>query len=715
MNNRINILDDITINKIAAGEVVERPASIVKELVENSIDAGADRIIIEIEDGGKSLIKITDNGTGILSSEVSKCFLRHATSKIDKVDDLMSLYTLGFRGEALASISAVSKLEMTTKSRDEVVGTSICLEGGKVISKEAVGANNGTSMAIKDLFFNTPARKKFLKSSHSETMNISDMVNKLACGYPNIKFKYINNGRIMIDTPGDGEMLSAIRSIYGKEISTNLIHGKYSCNLFDIDGYIGNNNIYRSNRNLQHIYINGRFVKSKVIMNAIAEAYKAIVPLNKHAVCFINISLDPSKLDVNIHPGKLEVKFEKENEIYIEIRDYIRGKLLRGSLIGKYETFDKVSERNKKSTVVQEYNKGNHPDNKNSAQSETASEKMYFSENAENPNIYSNNTDIIKPFDISDTSETSSFMTFEDAENEKKHINKDLNKCTYNNEEKTHNNTVNDEISSNQSIENRGFNQTKASNFYEDNKPQNSDKNINADNVQGQFASEHIIKENESTRESYDKPVIQYGEDKKNKEKSNGFSMKEYKIVGTVFDTYIVLQKGNSMFLMDQHAAHERVMFEKYMNKFKKSSIDMQMILDPILLELSSVDMAAVEGDIDVFIKYGFDVEIFGEKHILVRGVPNMFGIPQSESFILEIIDNLGKIDKNYDLRYYDIATMACKSAIKAHDKIQMIEIEALFKQLEKCENPYTCPHGRPTMVEISQNEIEKMFKRIMN
>ena len=307
MSNKINILDDLTINKIAAGEVVERPSSVTKELIENSIDAGATQIIIDIVDGGKKQIRITDNGSGILSSEVDKSFLRHATSKINKIDDLYDLYSLGFRGEALASIASVSRLEMITKTKDEPIGTKVVLEGGNEILKEPVGTKNGTTIIIKDLFFNTPARQKFLKSTHAETINISDLINKLAIGNPHIQFKYINNGKLMLNTPGDNKLLSVIRSIYGKEIVENLIgfdeDGKYCT----IRGYIGNNNIYRSNKNLQHIYINNRFVKSKIILDAISEAYKSIIPINKHGVCFLHIDINPSNIDVNIHPTKMEI------------------------------------------------------------------------------------------------------------------------------------------------------------------------------------------------------------------------------------------------------------------------------------------------------------------------------------------------------------------------------------------------------------------------
>lgn len=686
MKNRINLLDEITINKIAAGEVVERPSSIVKELVENSIDAGADRIIIEVENGGKSLIKITDNGCGIPSSEVKKCFLRHATSKIDKIDDLFNLFTLGFRGEALASICAVSKLEMTTKFEDEAVGTKITLVGGNIEAKEAVGANTGTSIVIKDLFFNTPARKKFLKTDHAELMNITDIVNKLAIGYPNVKFRYLNSGKLMVNTPGDGKLVSAVRSIYSREISENLIEINYDCSLFKIDGYIGNNNIYRSNRNLQHVYINGRFVKSKIIYDAIANAYKSIIPINKHAVCFINLHLDPQKVDVNIHPGKIEVKFEKENEIKLEIMEYIRAKLLKQSLIGKYETFDRVP---KDRAVKQDFS-GNAFKNQDFGNTMTN-----FSETS--TKLDDKN---IKPIDLSDEVDVNSFIKLDDFEEKKKKEVKNKSNATKNTSLKNYDNKTNKRESYSS-----GF----------------SSYNSDVDNYKNSYSSAVKIEDNDKISETESQmaftaegAILDSEKRDEIEKKEAGFSLKYYKVVGVVFDTYIVLQKGESMYLMDQHAAHERVLFERYMNAFHKREVHMQMLLDPIVLELSSVDMLQVEKNLDIFRNFGFEVEIFGMNNILIRGVPNLFGTPQSEKFILELIDNIDKISNNYDLKDDRFAIMACKSAIKANDRIQNIEIESLFRQLEKCENPYTCPHGRPTMVEISKVEIEKMFKRIM-
>ena len=704
MKNRINLLDEITINKIAAGEVVERPASIVKELVENSIDAGADRIIIEVENGGKSLIKITDNGCGIPSSEVKKCFLRHATSKIDKIDDLFNLFTLGFRGEALASICAVSKLEMTTKFEDEAVGTKITLVGGNVESKEAVGANTGTSIVIKDLFFNTPARKKFLKTDHAELMNITDIVNKLAIGYPNVKFRYLNAGKLMVNTPGDGKLLSAVRSIYSRETAENLIEINYDCSLFKIDGYIGNNNIYRSNRNLQHVYINGRFVKSKILYDAIANAYKSIIPINKHAICFINLHLDPDKVDVNIHPGKIEVKFEKENEIKLEIMEYLRAKLLKESLIGKYETFDRVP---KDRAVKQEFVAKQGFDDNTLKMNDFGNTNPYI-----NSTSSGLDTKEIKPIDLSDEVDVNSFIKLDDFEEKKKNLEgKHKKEVKPKSEVKSKANESDNSSLKNSNATNKNY--SHGFSRYNDNK--DIDNKINYYGNAKNLEEINKISETESQMAfTADGAILDSEKRDEIEKKEAGFSLKYYKVIGVIFDTYIVLQKGESMYLMDQHAAHERVLFERYMNAFHKREVHMQMLLDPIVLELSSVDMLRVEKNINVFKNFGFEVEIFGMNNILIRGVPNLFGTPQSEKFILELIDNIDKISNNYDLKDDRFAVMACKSAIKANDRIQNIEIESLFRQLEKCENPYTCPHGRPTMVEISKVEIEKMFKRIM-
>lgn len=652
MSKKINILDDITINKIAAGEVVERPSSVTKELIENSIDANSTQIVIDIIDGGKKQIRITDNGSGILSSQVDKSFLRHATSKIKEIDDLYDLYSLGFRGEALASIASVSRLEMITKTKEEPIGTKVILEGGKEILKEPVGTKNGTTIIIKDLFFNTPARQKFLKSTHAETINISDLINKLAIGNTHIQFKYINNGKLMLNTPGDGKLLSVIRSIYGKEIVENLIEidgkGKY-CN---ISGYIGNNNIYRSNKNLQHIYINNRFVKSKIILDSINEAYKSIIPINKHGVCFLNIDINPSKIDVNIHPTKMEIKFENDKDLYIEIRDLLKRKLLNTALIGKYENYDRKP-------IISE------------------NKEVYLEKKEETSNTVTSNK-INKTTPIEKLDDDNKFMSFEEA----------LNKESLNSSDKKEDIKL-------QPLENK-----KGEYFIDGNidlsKSFTFDELESLSNVDSKSNDVEIIKE--------ENPI----------KNENRFSITDFKVVGSILNTYIVLEKNNSMYLLDQHAAHEKVLYEEYMKKFKSHKIDMQMLLDPIVVEISNVDMLKVESNIDLFLNFGFEIELFGNNHIMIRGVPTIFGNPESEKFILQIIDNIEDLKNSYDLKGDKFASMACRAAIKANDIIHTMEMKKLLSQMELCENPFTCPHGRPTIVEISKKEIEKMFKRIM-
>lgn len=625
---KINILDDSTINKIAAGEVVERPSSIIKELVENSIDAGSSYISIEIENGGKDLIRIVDNGSGIDKDDVNKAFLRHATSKINTVEDLSSLESLGFRGEALASIAAVSKLEMLTKTEEALIGLRIVLDGGKIREKEAASANRGTQISVRDLFFNTPARRKFLKSNQAEAQAITDIVNKIAIGNPSIKIKYINNSKTIYETLGDGSIINAIRMIYGRDISENLIEIDYRSKYFSISGYLGNNNIYRGNRNHQHLYINGRYIKSPNISKKINDAYKAIIPINKYPIYFVNISVDPAKVDVNIHPSKLEVKFDQEEEILNELSDFVRGILLKSSLVGRYKN------------------------------------------NSRDKDLYNKN----------------SFAGF--------------NSFSYSPQEVENNLTstaIREDVSNSCSNQNT-----------------NESPRGQADMIQTPIRLSDINnggiqdkKEVDSKMEYQQSSFIEESPDRNP-------DFIGLKFIGTIFDTYIIFSKNDDMIMLDQHAAHERIRFEMYMSKYKANDISVQMLIDPIIMDLDSNDMDTVRKNIDVFSSFGFLVEEFGHRSISIRGLPNTFGEPESKRFIYELIDGLGKIDNIYDTKYDEIAEIACKSAIKGNDKISIEEAKHLIGQLEECSNPYTCPHGRPTMVKMTRYEIEKLFKRRM-
>ncbi|MDU1175557.1 MAG: DNA mismatch repair endonuclease MutL [Peptostreptococcus sp.] len=625
---KINILDDSTINKIAAGEVVERPSSIIKELVENSIDAGSSYISIEIENGGKGLIRIIDNGSGIDKDDVNKAFLRHATSKINTVEDLSSLESLGFRGEALASIAAVSKLEMLTKTEEALIGLRIVLDGGKIREKEATSANRGTQISVRDLFFNTPARRKFLKSNQAEAQAITDIVNKIAIGNPSIKIKYINNSKTIYETLGDGSIINAIRMIYGRDISENLIEIDYRSKYFSISGYLGNNNIYRGNRNHQHLYINGRYIKSPNISKKINDAYKAIIPINKYPIYFVNISVDPAKVDVNIHPSKLEVKFDQEEEILNELSDFVRGILLKSSLVGRYKN------------------------------------------NSRGKDLYNKN----------------SFAGF--------------NSFSYSPQEAENNLTstaIREDVSNSCSNQNT-----------------NESPRVQADMIQTPIRLSDINnggiqdkKEVDSKMEYQQSSFIEESPDRNP-------DFIGLKFIGIIFDTYIIFSKNDDMIMLDQHAAHERIRFEMYMSKYKANDISVQMLIDPIIMDLDANDMDTVRKNIDVFSSFGFLVEEFGHRSISIRGLPNTFGEPESKRFIYELIDGLGKIDNIYDTKYDEIAEIACKSAIKGNDKISIEEAKHLIGQLEECSNPYTCPHGRPTMVKMTRYEIEKLFKRRM-
>lgn len=625
---KINILDDSTINKIAAGEVVERPSSIIKELVENSIDAGSSYISIEIENGGKGLIRIIDNGSGIDKDDVNKAFLRHATSKINTVEDLSSLESLGFRGEALASIAAVSKLEMLTKTEEALIGLRIVLDGGKIREKEATSANRGTQISVRDLFFNTPARRKFLKSNQAEAQAITDIVNKIAIGNPSIKIKYINNSKTIYETLGDGSIINAIRMIYGRDISENLIEIDYRSKYFSISGYLGNNNIYRGNRNHQHLYINGRYIKSPNISKKINDAYKAIIPINKYPIYFVNISVDPAKVDVNIHPSKLEVKFDQEEEILNELSDFVRGILLKSSLVGRYKN------------------------------------------NSRGKDLYNKN----------------SFAGF--------------NSFSYSPKEAENNLTstaIREDVSNSCSNQNT-----------------NESPRVQADMIQTPIRLSDINnggiqdkKEVDSKMEYQQSSFIEESPDRNP-------DFIGLKFIGIIFDTYIIFSKNDDMIMLDQHAAHERIRFEMYMSKYKANDISVQMLIDPIIMDLDANDMDTVRKNIDVFSSFGFLVEEFGHRSISIRGLPNTFGEPESKRFIYELIDGLGKIDNIYDTKYDEIAEIACKSAIKGNDKISIEEAKHLIGQLEECSNPYTCPHGRPTMVKMTRYEIEKLFKRRM-
>lgn len=633
LNNKIKLLDCSTINKIAAGEVVERPAAVVKELVENSLDACAKRIIVEIVNSGKDYIRITDDGHGIDPQDAESAFLRHATSKISRVEDLENIHSLGFRGEALASIVAVSRLDIVTKTAYCQTGLKLSYEFGRLISREEVATSEGTTIIVKDIFQNVPARKKFLKSDRAELVSITEIIDRIAVGHPAVKFEYTSNGKRMLMTPGDGNTLSAIRAVQGKDVMASLIELDRECEGCRVSGYVSNNSAYRSSRSCQYFYVNGRSVRSSLLSECIQSAYKELLPIGKHAMCFINIDIRPDMVDVNIHPTKLEVKFTNEAELSECIREGIIGALKGEELIPEYKISKSALDGCDGSLHVV---------------TEEAIDIASYVESMNTTDIFLSNAAYRPPTenigDMAIVNETENYLNPCEVE-----IVRELPPLT-------------------------------------------------AEAVKANDAACKIA------------PSSKDAEDGRKSSKA----ITDLMPIGVFLKTYIVAQRGTSLFLIDQHAAHERILYEKYMEQFETHAISSQILMEPIIMEFSSSDMLLLEENMERLEGFGFEAEAFGSNAVIIRAVPNMFGKPESERFAIELIESLGDIDSSYELRKAEIAQAACKAAVKANDRLSEIAVAKLLDELSQCENPYTCPHGRPVIVEISQNEIEKMFKRII-
>lgn len=654
MNRKINMLDDLTINKIAAGEVVESPYSVVKELIENAIDSGASTIVLEIKQGGKKYIRITDNGVGINEEYVEKAFMRHSTSKITSINDLSNINSLGFRGEALASISAVSQIEMVTRSSNQQHGIQIKIAGGKVESKKMVGCPIGTTVIVNNLFFNTPARFKFMKSNGAETMKITEIITRLSLSNPTISFKYINNNNIMFTTPGNDSLSQAIISVFNKDTFKKLIHLDEKTSDTKLEGYIGQPSFVRGNRNLQIFYLNGRYVKNKLVNKAIEMAYKEKVIINKHPICILSLTIDPSEVDVNVHPSKTEVKFQNEDLIYEVIYNSITNTLEKNTMI---------------STIT----------------------PAKF--NVEQPKDVDNKIDINTHKNIN----SSKTITSKIDNKEKSSFNENIN------------------------LKDLSVNETKENYF--SNLNSNSikvDKSIDTTNM----LDNKVITNNRNTNKFIDKidgDVVDYEEqleiDENEKEISQSLFLNSllygYKIVGQMFNSYILVEKDNSIYLIDQHAAHERLIYNEFLEEIKNESIISQRLVEPKVLELSNEDYTLLSNNINLFIKLGFQIEDFGTNAMIVREVPIILGKPKDFNFIYEILDEV-RNNNNINNYFEDtIIRRACKSAIKAKDKLDHSEMKRLIEDLNKIKPPLTCPHGRPIILTMSKYEIEKYFKRI--
>ncbi len=644
----INILDKDTIDKIAAGEVVERPASIVKELLENSIDAGSSLVTVEIKNGGIDLIRITDNGCGIPSREVKKAFLRHATSKIVSDKDLISIKSLGFRGEALSSIAAVSRCEMITKTRDELTGVRYYIEGGREVEYEEIGAPDGTSIIIRDIFYNTPARRKFLKTASTEGAHISELVEKLAMANTEIAFKFISNGQIKLQTNGSGNLKDIVYQLYGKEISKALCNVDYEKNGIKIRGVVARPEVTRSSRSLENIFVNGRYIKDNIISKAVEDGFGDRLMQHQYPFCALNFDLDG--VDVNVHPRKMEVRFSDRNFVYDNTKEAVE------------EIFVTQS-------AVREVPVG-----------KTSNEKKVF---VNTPEPFEN-----RRRDMSEIPEEVLQNKYED-----------ITKYTI------HSTGSDDDIKWTLPKENM-YNPKDDMSFIKDENTKRVYSDIN--DLSNKSIKEVNVGNIDDANPSGIKPSqLSFFESE---------SKKYMKVIGQVFDTYWIVQLENEMYIIDQHAAHEKVMYERLLKESKANKLSSQMINPPIIVTLTDLEQNVLNEHMDEFRGIGFDIEEFGGKEYKINAIPNIFpSIPKAELFNEMLSDST-----NYDvispseLILAKVASMSCKAAIKGNMRISLLEANELFDELLSLDNPYNCPHGRPTVIKMTKQEIEKKFKRIV-
>lgn len=615
----IAILNQETIDKIAAGEVVERPCSVVKELVENAIDAGSTAITVEIKEGGISFIRITDNGCGIEREQVAVAFYRHSTSKIRSAEDLLTVKSLGFRGEALSSISAVARVELITKTYDELTGTRYVIEGSKELSNEEIGAPDGTTFIVKDLFYNVPARRKFLKTAQTEGSYISDMVEKLALSHPDISFKFINNNQTKLHTSGNGNRKDIIYHIFGREISSSLLEVKHECEYFKVEGFIGKPVITRGNRNYENYFINGRYVKSNILSRAIEEAYKSFLMQHQYPFTVLYFTFF-SELDVNVHPTKMELRFDNNNEIYVELCDTIYAILSHKEMIPEVPVDSTPAPKK----IVHEYKEP-----------------------------------IPEPF-------------------EKRHIN---------------------EVRAAESRSVYGQSVTSTVKNYSATEPA-----AKAPETSTAYEPAQVVTGTQQTLGDYDKVFLTES------------SKKQFSIIGQLFKTYWLIEFEDKLYIIDQHAAHEKVLYEKTMARLANKDFTSQRISPPIVMTLDARECEMLEKYRPQIEQFGYEVEHFGGKEYMISAIPdNLFNIDMKDLFI-EMLDDFSNATgrQTPDIITEKVASMSCKAAVKGNDKLTLPEINKLIDELLSLDNPYNCPHGRPTIISMSKYEIEKKFKRIV-
>ena len=648
---RINILDEHTSNKIAAGEVVERPASVVKELVENSIDAGAKNITIEIEEGGIELIRVIDDGVGIYADDISKAFLPHATSKIVSVDDIYNINTLGFRGEALPSIASVSKVNFRSKTAYANFGKEISISAGEVLSINDIGMNTGSIMEVRNLFFNVPARKKFLKTTSREGSLVNDIVTRIALSYPDISFKLFNNHKKVLLTYGDNNLASTIRTIYGKTIYEDIIEfSNHEDSYIRIYGYVGRESIARGSRNNQSIYVNNRYIKNKTVVAAVENAFKSFSTVNKFPFFVLFIDIPADNIDVNIHPTKAEIKFKDERMIFKAVFDTVHSAL-------KNDVFNSFATDQEQLNV-----------NVNIQSPLLIEEQPISGEKREQIDLLETKSSLLKEPSINDIY---SSVTMNDIKKEE-NIYNELKAAT------VAKNTIKNDVPIEPTVnyEETSYSQSYTENYYE---------------------------EQYETKEKVDEkvPVAKFA---------------DLRVIGQFNKTYILAEYLDCLYIIDQHAAHEKILFEKYRNDIEKKNTIIQPLLIPMVLELSIDDYECYTENKNLFEESGFIIDEFGDNTISLKEVPYFLGKLDSKKLFLDMIDNLKNMGsgKTIEVKINKIASMACRAAVKANDYLTEIEMKELIEQLRYIEDPFHCPHGRPIIIKMTNYELDKKFKRIV-
>lgn len=679
---KIAVLDQQTIDKIAAGEVVERPSSIVKELVENAIDAGATAVTVEITDGGKKMIRITDNGGGMERDQVPLAFLRHATSKIEKVEDLEHIASLGFRGEALSSIAAVAQVELITKTPSALSGVRYVINGGVQESLEDMGAPEGTTFLVRNLFYNTPARSKFLKSDTTEGNYVSTLMEQLALSHPEISFKYIQNKQVKLHTSGNYNIKDVIYNIYGRDITKALLEVSYENDFMKIEGFVGKPEISRGNRTFENYYINGRFVKNRIIAKGIEDAYKGFLMQHKFPFVSLHIQMEGNDLDVNVHPSKMEVRFARGTEVYDAVYETVHKALTTREMIqtvpfGKEEPVKKLSSVVKPGDVPEPFEM-----KRRAEMPEYRTQVANTVNRTSNVSIKGNDRTVSAPDTAMDKKQFSSYSTLprgtitmaEQAVREQKiYQTKDpFTKA----EEKLFEGTIND-------------------------------KNIHEkqpDAMQVNMSQEVEKQQKPQQLELFEEKLLAPE------------SRNRHQLIGQIFDTYWLVQFEDKFFIIDQHAAHEKVYYERFVKRFREQTVESQYLSPPLIVSLNLQEEALLKANRKYFEDFGFEIEPFGGKEYCINAVPaNLYGLTEEELF-LEMLDNLASEKDKDPLGIFAsrLATMACKAAVKGNHQMSDREANALIDELLTLENPYHCPHGRPTIISMTKTELEKKFKRIV-